>query len=158
MSIANHRNSARHTRLSVCASSESICSAVVLPLVDVEHSPVCWTRAKVAPMLVPALSLGRRVVATEGGGAQAGTFSLTPALTPGGGRLLCTVCLEPELFEAVAMQVGSKDLMAMRVVDLKEELAARDELVSGNKAWLRRRLHAAIVRDHTAADGGEDDF
>ena len=29
----------------------------------------------------------------------------------------------------------------------KEELAARDEPVSGNKAWLRRRLHAAIVRE-----------
>ena len=34
---------------------------------------------------------------------------------------------------------------------LKEELTARDESVSGNKAWLRRRLHAAIVRDHVEA-------
>ena len=30
----------------------------------------------------------------------------------------------------------------------KEELGARDEAVSGNKAWLCRRLHAAIMRDH----------
>ena len=42
----------------------------------------------------------------------------------------------------------SKDLMAMKVTELKEELAAREEPVSGNKAWLRRQLHAAIVRDH----------
>ena len=35
-----------------------------------------------------------------------------------------------------------------KVTELKEELAWRDEPVSGNKAWLRRRLHAAIVREH----------
>jgi hypothetical protein len=34
------------------------------------------------------------------------------------------------------------------VAELKEELAARDEPVSGNKAWLRRRLHSAIVRNY----------
>ena len=45
------------------------------------------------------------------------------------------------------MVVGTKDLMAMKVTELKEELEARDEPVSGNKAWLRRRLHAAIVRE-----------
>ena len=27
------------------------------------------------------------------------------------------------------------------------------EAVSGNKAWLRRRLYAAIVRDHLEATG-----
>ena len=34
--------------------------------------------------------------------------------------------------------------------------AARDEPLSGNKAWLRRQLHAAIVRAHlegAAAEG-----
>ena len=45
-----------------------------------------------------------------------------------------------------------KDLMAMKALELKEELAARDEPVSGNKAWLRRRLHAAIVRAHLAEE------
>ena len=49
------------------------------------------------------------------------------------------------------MVVGTKDLMAMKVTELKEELEARDEPVSGNKAWLRRRLHAAIVRERLAA-------
>ena len=32
----------------------------------------------------------------------------------------------------------------MKVVELKEELGERGEALSGNKAWLRRRLHAAI--------------
>ena len=46
------------------------------------------------------------------------------------------------------MRCVSKDLMAMKVAELREELAARGEPVSGNKPWLRRRLHAAIVREY----------
>ena len=53
------------------------------------------------------------------------------------------------------MQAVEKDQMAMKVTELKEELAAREEPVSGNKAWLRRRLHAAIVRDHLEARAAE---
>ena len=53
------------------------------------------------------------------------------------------------------MQAVDKDLMAMKVTELKEELkeelAARDEALSGNKAWLRWRLHTAIVRTHVEA-------
>ena len=41
-----------------------------------------------------------------------------------------------------------KDLMAMKVGELKEELEERGEAKSGNKAWLGRRLHAAILREH----------
>ena len=44
------------------------------------------------------------------------------------------------------MRAVSKGLMAMTVAELKEELEARGEVKSGNKAWLRRRLHAAILR------------
>lgn len=36
----------------------------------------------------------------------------------------------------------------MKVAELKEELEVRGEATSGNKSWLRRRLHAAIVREH----------
>ena len=43
--------------------------------------------------------------------------------------------------------------MEMKVAELKEELEARDELKTGNKAWLRRRLHGAIVRVHLEAAG-----
>ena len=39
----------------------------------------------------------------------------------------------------------------MKVAELKEELEARDELKTGNNAWLRRRLHSAIVRVHLEA-------
>ena len=46
------------------------------------------------------------------------------------------------------MRVGTKDLKAMKVAELKEELEARGEGESGNKAWLRRRLHAAIVSEY----------
>ena len=49
----------------------------------------------------------------------------------------------------------SKDLMEMKVAELKEELEARDELKTGNKAWLCRRLHGAIVRAHLEATAAE---
>ena len=37
----------------------------------------------------------------------------------------------------------------MTVAELKEELEVRGEGKSGNKSWLRRRLHAAILRNVT---------
>ena len=48
--------------------------------------------------------------------------------------------------EAAAMRTVAKDLIVMKVAELKEELQARDEGKSDNKTWLQRRLHAAIVR------------
>ena len=45
--------------------------------------------------------------------------------------------------------------MAMKVAELKEELEARDEAKSGNKAWLRRRLHGALVCEMLEAAGDE---
>ena len=44
----------------------------------------------------------------------------------------------------------------MKVAELKEELEARGEAKSGNKAWLRRRLHAAIVRDYLERSRAEE--
>ena len=105
--------------------------------------------------IVPLLSLGQRMVATAGAGAQAGTVSLRAADVAAGRPALRTVALEPTLFEAAAMRAVGKDLMEMKVTELKEELGARDEPVSGNKAWLRRRLHAAIVHDHLEAREAE---
>ena len=48
--------------------------------------------------------------------------------------------------------------MQMKVAELKEELEARGEAKTGAKAWLRRRLHAAIVRAHLESGdaGGAD--
>ena len=61
--------------------------------------------------------------------------------------------LSPDLFEAAVMRAVHKDLMKMIVVELKRELEARAEPKTGSKAWLRRRLHAAIVREHLDASG-----
>ena len=60
-----------------------------------------------------------------------------------GGSALTSVYLSTELFEVAAMQVVGKDLMAMKVTELKEELDGRGQAQgkSGNKVWLRRRLH-----------------
>ena len=44
----------------------------------------------------------------------------------------------------------------MKVVELKEELGERGEALSGNKAWLRRRLHAAIVSEYLESAAGAD--
>ena len=108
-----------------------------------------------APVLVPVLSLGQRMVATEGSGVCAGTFSLRTADVAAGRPALRAMSLEAKLFEAPAMQVGRKDVMEMKVAELKEELSARGEAVSGNKAWLRRRLHAAIVSNYIEAQDAE---
>ena len=76
-----------------------------------------------------------------------------------GGQALLSTRLSPGLFAAAAMRKVQKDLVAMKVVELKEELGERGEALSGNKAWLRRRLHAAIVSEYlesaAGADGGE---
>ena len=70
------------------------------------------------------------------------------------GPQLRETCLSSDLpatsFEASAIQVVQKDLMDMLVRELKEELEARDQPKTGNKAWLRRRLHGAVVRAHLA--------
>ena len=100
---------------------------------------------------MPLLSLGRCAVATEGGGARAGTFSMGLAAVPAGGPALQAVHLSADLFEAAAMKAVDKDLLSMKVGELKEELEARGEGRAGNKAWLRRRLHAAIVREYLGA-------
>ena len=37
------------------------------------------------------------------------------------------------------------------LVPIKDELKERGEKRTGNKAWLRRRLHGAMLRVHLAA-------
>ena len=44
------------------------------------------------------------------------------------------------------MQAVDKDLMDMKVTELKAELEARGEVKTGNKAWLRRRLRVCTPR------------
>ena len=59
--------------------------------------------------------------------------------------------LPPELFQAGGDGGLDLDLVAMKVVELRAALQVRGEAVSGNKAWLRRRLHTAVVRAYLAA-------
>ena len=49
------------------------------------------------------------------------------------------------------MLVADRDLMDLKVTQLKEELKERGEKRTGNKAWLQRRLHGAMLRVHLAA-------
>ena len=44
---------------------------------------------------------------------------------PAGGPALFGICLSEDMFEAAAMAAVDKDLMAMKVDELKEELEAR---------------------------------
>ena len=59
------------------------------------------------------------------------------------------------------MRVATKDYQGTdgyaKVDELKEELEARGEATSGSKAWLRRRLHAAIVREYLDAEPMADE-
>ena len=41
--------------------------------------------------------------------------------------------------------------MDLKVTQLKDELKERGEKRTGNKVWLRRRLHGAMLRVHLAA-------
>ena len=109
-------------------------------------------RTKAPPVLVPLLCLGRRATATEGSGVRASTFAFRLAEVAAGGQELQATSLSSDLFAAAAMQAVAKDLMAMKVTELKEELQARSEAKTGNKAWLRRRLHAAIVREYLKSE------
>ena len=102
----------------------------------VERADGHWEVARACPMLVPVLSLGRRMLLSEGSGALAGTFALSAPAVAAGGPQLRETCLSSDLFEASAMQAVQKDLMEMLVRELKEELEARDQPKTGNK---RRR-------------------
>lgn len=61
--------------------------------------------------------------------------------------------LASDLFKAEAMKSVNKDWTAMKVDELKEELEARDEVKTGNKAWLRcgggfmRRSSVSTLRE-----------
>ena len=113
-----------------------------------------WRRAPEAcPLLVPLTSLGRRVVACAGADDLSDSYAYAIAAAPAAaaGPQLCAASLPPELFQAGGDGELEQDLMAMKVVELRAALDARGEAVSGNKAWLRRRLHTAVVRTYLAA-------
>ena len=69
---------------------------MTLPLLEADGR---WApdRSRASPVLVPLLSLGRRVVAVEAGG---GTFAIRRAPTAAGGPALRATSLAASLFEA----------------------------------------------------------
>ena len=72
-----------------------------------------------------------------------------------GGQELRATSLSSDLFEGGGAGGLTKDLIAMKVAELKEALEARSEGKSGNKAWLRRRLQPSCG-DCERASGGSD--
>ena len=80
------------------------------------------------------------MVASKGSGASAGSFAIAAATEAASAPALQTMCLSEDL---VVVKSGEpamqKDLMAMKVSELKEELEERGE-AKYDKAWLRWRL------------------
>ena len=92
----------RVPRLSVRATDASRCMAVVQMLS--RRPDGRWEAARTCPTLVPVLSLGRRVLASEGAGSLAGTFLLSAPAVAAGGPQLRDLSLSSELFKASSMQ------------------------------------------------------
>ena len=119
----------RVLRHSVHTCDASHCMAVIAPLVE---RAGWWLPDRLrAPLLVPVLSLGRCMAATEGSGAQAGSCSLAVAdREAAAGRCCARPTCRQSCFrrQRWSMEAVSKDLMDMKVAELKEELEARDEL------------------------------
>ena len=140
-------------RLSVraCPVISCRCMAVVLPLIrEGQRWVEDCTRSNI--VLVPLLSLGQHVLASPGTGVQQHSLAMSAALKAAGGAMLSGAVLHAAMFSSAVMTAVSIDMMEMKVSELKEELEARGKGRTGNKAWLRRALHAAIVEEHIKND------
>ena len=115
-------------RQSICARDAPRCSAVVSPLVK---QGLRWSidRSNGPPVLTSVLSLGRKVIASTLGGVDTLTFS-TPVISAGG-PVLSAASLHADMFSASVMESVTKDLMEMKVTELRDELEARG-------AWCRQ--------------------
>eukprot|EP00966_Prymnesium_polylepis_P077123 1786416-Prymnesium_polylepis.1 len=76
----------RQLRESIIANDASLASAVVLPLVKLSGNVWVTDCSKARPVLVPVLSLGRRMVAKEMAATSnaAGGLKITAAPAPAG--------------------------------------------------------------------------
>ena len=140
--------SAMHPRLSVQRKDASQAEVVVTSLV--KHGGT-WTEDRTRPpMLVPLTLLGCRVTVEELviGDAYSGTeYEVAEPRPTHGGPLLRTLVLQEADLAKEAMKAGGElPFEAMKVPQLKEELAARDAKRSGLKAALQRRLHGLLVQ------------
>lgn len=108
-----------------------------------------WTvdRRRAAPLLVPLVSLGRHVQLVDDDAAP-GQYSIASVSDTAGGPALHGCVISIEMFEADQM-VGpvEKDLMDMKVTELKGELEARKApKTARDKMALRIRLRALMIR------------
>ena len=85
------------------------------------------------------------------------SYTIAAGPAAAGGPCLRPAALPSDLFEAGGRGELDKDLMAMKVVELRAALEVRREAVSGNKACLRRRLHTALVRAYLYLAAAEAD-
>ena len=78
---------------------------------------------------------------------RAATFRMGALVEGHGGERLHRMVLSDGMFAASEMAAGGDvDFEAMKVVQLKAELAERGSTRTGLKAVLQRRLHALIVQ------------
>ena len=146
----------RHHRCRKGLAGRNFASATgVDPLTTVVTSLVkrggTWTEDRTRPpMLVPLTLLGCRVTVEELviGDAYSGTeYEVAePRLTHGGPLLQTLVLQEADLAKEAMKAGGELPFEAMKVPQLKEELAARDAKRSGLKAALQRCLHGLLVQ------------
>ena len=84
------------------------------------------------------------------------TFRMGALIEGHGGEQLHSMALSDDMFAASEMAAGGDvDFEAMKVAQLKAELAVRGSTRTGQKAVLQRRLHALIVqaaREHQVAE------
>ena len=157
--------SVAHPRLSVRREDAERCEAVLVPLV-LEGTVLCEDRTR-APLLVPLGLLGCKVEVaplSAGGAYHCDSYTLGSIVPTCGGAPLSTLCLDQAMFGSEVMLAGGElAFEAMKLAQLKEELAARGSTRSGLKASLQRRLHGLLVEAAIArraaerAEAGEAD-
>ena len=82
---------------------------MVLPLTEGTEGQWVGDCAEATPVLVPLLSLGRRVVATPVAGEPAGTVMIAPANVAAGGWALLSTRLSPAARGSYALLCGGGD-------------------------------------------------
>ena len=105
--------------------------------------------AAVAPVAISCTSLPRCKAEplTPGDAYSGATFRMGVLVEGHGGDPLRSMVLTESMFGADAMEAGGDvPFERMKVVQLKEELAARGSTRTGLKMVLQRRLHAMLMQ------------
>ena len=153
----------QHPRLGIARRDALTGSAVVLPFVrryrlqpersrelfgedsdceEGEGSRWRVDRRQAAPLLVPLASLGRRVDVEE----EDGDYMVSRVHLDAGGPALRSCSYTPETFAGSAMcGPVAKDLMRLKVKELRAELEERGAPKRGRKPELRVRLRALMM-------------